>query len=186
MIYLALDKKTRRAFEPDLCTRWDIVPMPPPDVLRGGYSGYSGLMEHLLYRDRDPETGRVHWIDYQWHTQPEREEYGQEAEFDIIIEITEEEAHALLAGIGVKPPDTDLPPIICSESELVRRYGLKPHYSNFSDAGIKQGRIARYERISYRSFKYWLTNTPENIRILKEIEREKNAGAQPSPHGDPT
>jgi hypothetical protein len=187
MKYLALDKKTYRAFDPDVCDHhWVIVPMPPLDVLReGGYGGRWEPMEHVLYRDRDHETGRVHWIDYKFHNIPEREEHGLDAGFEVIEEITEEQAHALLASIGAEPPDADLPPIICSQSELASRMGYKPNYSNFARAMEKQGKL-RSEPIDKHTRRFWLTDKHEHIRIFKEIEGEKNAGAQPSPHGDPT
>jgi hypothetical protein len=165
--YKALDGRMRK-YNPDVIDdEWTIVPVA------GGCLEH-GTEEHILYRHTD-RHGAERWIYRRRTFSTESQYYGDDPSLEAAEEITRERALALLAEIGhAAPPDDDWPPIICSESELVRRMGIRGPYAHFSDPN-KNKRILRCERIDYRTRRYWLTDKKQHYRILGELEDERDA-----------
>jgi hypothetical protein len=166
--YKALDGRMRK-YDPDaIDDEWTIVPAP------WGYFEH-GSEEHILYRHTD-RHGAERWIYRRRTFSVEAQHYGDDPWLEAAEEITRERALALLAEIGrATPPDDDWPPIRCSESELARRMGYKPNYTNFSKKMLERGKIARYEQIRFSLNNYWLTDKKEHFRILGELEEERDA-----------
>jgi hypothetical protein len=95
MKYLALDKVTRRPFDPGACEEWEIVEAQPRD----GREGFEpGLVLHSLYR-----TGDGRYVEYQWIYELERVYEGLSPHVRTAVEIGEERGLAIRESLGAAP-----------------------------------------------------------------------------------
>jgi hypothetical protein len=163
--YRALDKVTWVYFDPEACSHeWTIVEPPtshrdwPPDHP-------DGLFLHKIYRTADG-----HWVEHKSIYDLERQVYDKDPVYDIVEEITEQEARRVLAEIGATSPEDD-PPIVCSQATLSKILGTTPHRAHLLKTLKERGYVKDYKPFpgNKHLWMIWLTDPREHKRILEEV-----------------